>query len=212
MTENIFATNEDENLDAGEEFGDFALPTLSLADVEEPEETPRYVRIPQNTRLDFEIYSAEFALSSNKGTPGWKLELVLANEADQDVYGPKKRIFKDIWITEKTMKPFVKPFLKAVGIELNGPLTKKFVVQEVPETVLGNKISFQVVGYEWKHPTEGRQQNFGRGKVALPTDEQLKEWGVYLNEKVENALPAKGDEDNDGAAEGLSEFDASNFV
>ena len=215
--ENIFAT-EDENLTADEEFGDFELPTLALADVEDPTEAPRYETIPLRTRLNFKVYSAEFIRSSKKGTPGWELVLVLADEADQDKYGPKKKIFKTVYITEGTMQPFVKPLIKALDIEYDGQLTKEFVVRDFPEAALDRTLSFQVIGYKWKNAETGQwEQSFGKKdrqgeRLPVPSQTQLLEWGSYLNEVVENAKPAEVKADGEGTLDGLGEFDASQFV
>lgn len=206
--ENIFATNHMES-DPFEDFGDFELPTLSLDEVPDTEERPTYVPIPAGTRVDFEVYDAEFGMSSQKGTPFWKLTLQLVHEGDMNRFGPKKRIFKDVYITEKTMQPFVKPLLKATGITYEGRMTKKFAVKDFPEAVVGKKISYKVIGYKWKNGEGSYEQSFGRksDRSPVPTQEQLMEWGSFLNEEVENPLPVK---DEDGS--GIGEFDASNFL
>ena len=206
--ENIFATNHMES-DPFEDFGDFELPTLSLDEVPDTEERPTYVPIPAGTRVDFEVYDAEFGMSSQKGTPFWKLTLQLVHEGDMNRFGPKKRIFKDVYITEKTMQPFVKPLLKATGITYEGRMTKKFAVKDFPEAVVGKKISYKVIGYKWKNGEGSYEQSFGKksDRSPVPTQEQLMEWGAFLNEEVENPLPVK---DEDGS--GIGEFDASNFL
>lgn len=206
--ENIFATNHMES-DPFEDFGDFELPTLSLDEVPDTEERPTYVPIPAGTRADFEVYDAEFGMSSQKGTPFWKLTLQLVHEGDMNRFGPKKRIFKDVYITEKTMQPFVKPLLKATGITYEGRMTKKFAVKDFPEAVVGKKISYKIIGYKWKNGEGSYEQSFGRksDRSPVPTQEQLMEWGSFLNEEVENPLPVK---DEDGS--GIGEFDASNFL
>ncbi|UWS61959.1 hypothetical protein N2384_01640 [Bacillus paralicheniformis] len=206
--ENIFATNHMES-DPFEDFGDFELPTLSLDEVPDTEERPTYVPIPAGTRVDFEVYDAEFGMSSQKGTPFWKLTLQLVHEGDMNRFGPKKRIFKDVYITEKTMQPFVKPLLKATGITYEGRMTKKFAVKDFPEAVVGKKISYKIIGYKWKNGEGSYEQSFGRksDRSPVPTQEQLMEWGSFLNEEVENPLPVK---DEDGS--GIGEFDASNFL
>ena len=206
--ENIFATNHMES-DPFEDFGDFELPTLSLDEVPDTEERPTYVPIPAGTRVDFEVYDAEFGMSSQKGTPFWKLTLQLVHDGDMNRFGPKKRIFKDVYITDKTMQPFVKPLLKATGITFDGRMTKKFVVKDFPEAVVGKKISYKIIGYKWKNGEGSYEQSFGKksDRSPVPTQEQLMEWGVFLNEEVENPLPVK---DEDGS--GIGEFDASNFL
>jgi hypothetical protein len=206
--ENIFSTNPMES-DPFEDFGDFELPTLTLDEIPDAEERPTYVPIPAGTRLDFEVYDAEFRTSSNKGTPYWSLTLQLVHDEDMNKYGPKKRIFKNVYITPNTLTPFVKPLLKATDITFEGQMSKKFVVKDFPEAVVGKKISWKVVGYEWKDGEGVRKRSYGKksDRSPVPSQGQLMDWGEYLNEEVENPLPVK---DEDGS--GIGEFDASNFL
>ncbi len=103
----------------------------------------------------------------------------------------------------------MKPLLKATGITYEGQMSKKFAVKDFPEAVVGKKVSYKVIGYKWKNGEGSYEQSFGRksDRSPVPTQEQLMEWGAFLNEEVEEPLPVK---DEDGS--GIGEFDASNFL
>lgn len=115
--------------------------------------------IPDKTRVKVRVTSQKFDYSINKGTPGVKVVLEVA-EGEYE----SKKIWHDFWLTEKNL-PYLKRDLATLGYA--GKLT--ILAQEscVELIGLGAEITVTVEEYEAQNKETGELEKRSKNKVAF---------------------------------------------